>query len=128
MPYNDVIPDFIIREMMESPEFKAHQAEREKTKLPIPRYYIDEEFLCDVPVKFQWATHEDLLKSGTMSSVDHPSFAALRNRLEALGFIKTSRVSVNGDIALKSFTLNDVFFGYNDRFPSACAIKHTLKK
>lgn len=58
---------------------------------------------------------------------DHPEFAKLRNQLEELGYIRTSRNSSNGDIVLKSFKLNDTIFRKNTTFYCAAALNNMMK-
>jgi hypothetical protein len=57
--------------------------------------------------------------TGTVSSVDHPSFAALRKYLQASGYIRIERLSANADIVLKPFSLNDREYNVRERFTCA---------
>ena len=96
-------------------------------ELDIPRHYIiEEEYLTDIPVSFYHLNGKGQ-KTGSMSSQDHPAFAALRDHLEATGRIKTSRNSSNGDITLKPFYLNDYYFDEGERFPCAAALGNSFR-
>ena len=59
---------------------------------------------------------------GTMSSVDHPAFAGLRDHLEHRHIIETARNCSNGDKTLETFMLNGYVFNEGDRFPCASAL------
>lgn len=59
------------------------------------------------------------------SHVDHPSFDALRQHLEANGYIAIGQ-GWNSDRVLKEFELNRVLFAVGDRFLCASAMKHHL--
>jgi hypothetical protein len=79
-------------------------------------------------------TNEDLVEvlkgHGTcavMGSDDSEEFKALRNQLEAEGYIECQRTWWNGDRVLKPFSLNGVEFNVDDRFPSGAAMKIHLK-
>lgn len=63
------------------------------------------------------------ITSTSTSSVDHPDFAALRDLLGELGYIKIQRNSWNGDSVIKPFRLNTAKFAVNETFRCACAIK-----
>lgn len=106
-------------------------------------FYIDEAYLTDVTIYKEWnwytkdgrePTAEELLKilegKGQCSVTgheDHPEFARLRNELEQLGYIKTSRNSVNGDHVIKSFRLNGYIARKNWRFSCAAAMGNHFK-
>ncbi len=60
------------------------------------------------------------------STVDHPEFSNLRNRLEELGYILTQRSWWNGDTVVKPFTINGWRFKYGDRFLSADAMRTAI--
>ena len=106
-------------------------------------FTILKEYLTDVPdnhVKYRYDTTEeltneqlvDILVNGNIQyrsfgTKDHPEFTKLRDELESLGYIKTSRSSSNGDIVLKPFKLNGKRFKKNETFYCACAIKSHLK-
>lgn len=90
--------------------------------LDLPKeYYIDDEYLTSVNVKYSWINGHGK-KCSTGSSVDHPSFAALREHLDATGYIKIERKWWNGDRVLKPFKLNTYDFMPGDQFSSAGAM------
>lgn len=79
-------------------------------------------------------TDEDLIKvlqgkgnRSIMGSDDSPEFKALRNQLEAEGYIRCQRTWWNGDRVLKPFFLNGVRFDCDDQFPSGAAMKLHLQ-
>lgn len=63
----------------------------------------------------------------SIGSHDHPEFAALRDQLEAQGYIQIQRQWCNGDRVLRPFRLNGCFFRRNEQFPSAAAMSGHLK-
>ena len=58
--------------------------------------------------------------------IDHPEFTKMRNRLEKQGYIQIEHGWVNGDRALKPFSLNGVKFKKHDNFPCASALNIQL--
>jgi len=66
-------------------------------------------------------------RCSSTSSRDHPEFAALRDRLEALGFIKCQRQWWNGDRVLRPFQLNGIEFRPNEQFPCGAAMRLHLE-
>lgn len=98
-------------------------------KLHIPSFTISDEFLVSVTVSFKHndggATEE--CSSGSMTSIDHPSFSSLRRHLDKNGYIKKEDLYTNGDIVLKEFLLNGVLFSPDDSFPCAAAMRLHLK-
>ena len=79
-------------------------------------------------------TNEDLVEvlkgkgnHSVMGSDDSPEFKALRNQLEAQGYIRCQRSWWNGDQVLKTFFLNGVRFDPDDQFPSGAAMKLHLE-
>jgi len=56
------------------------------------------------------------------SIIDHPEFTKMRNRLEKQGYIQIEHGWVNGDRALKPFSLNGFKFKKHDKFPCASAM------
>ena len=56
------------------------------------------------------------------SLIDHPEFTKMRNRLEKQGYIQIEHGWVNGDRALKPFSLNGFKFKKHDKFPCASAM------
>ena len=94
--------------------------------LPLPHHLkIEEKFLTDCEVSFRCGT--DTGWSGSTSTVDHPSFAKLRDWLEYNGNIETKRNQRNGDNVLKPFYLNNIYYDKDDRFYSAVATKSVYK-
>lgn len=94
-------------------------------ELDIPSFELDPASFCSITVK--WSGIDGTGSStGSISSVDHPSFAALRKHLNSKGFIRMSTNSVNGDVVLKEFKLNGKLFSPGDRFLCAAAMKHTI--
>ena len=79
-------------------------------------------------------TNEDLVKvlqgkgnCSVMGSDDSEEFKALRNQLEAEGYIRCERGWWNGDRVLKTFFLNGVRFDCDDQFASGAAMKLHLQ-
>jgi hypothetical protein len=71
-----------------------------------------------------------LLQHHEITSVRHddsPEFKALRNQLEADGYIECQRGWWNGDRVLRPFALNDVTFVPGDKFCCGSAMQHHLK-
>lgn len=62
------------------------------------------------------------LEGEAHSSIDHPEFTKLRNKLEKQGYIQIEHGWWNGDRAVKSFSLNGFKFKKHDIFPSASAM------
>ena len=56
------------------------------------------------------------------SLIDHPEFTKMRNRLEKQGYIQIEHGWINGDRALKPFSLNGFKFKKHDKFPCASAM------
>ena len=54
--------------------------------------------------------------------IDHPEFTKMRNRLEKQGYIQIEHGWINGDRALKPFSLNGFKFKKHDKFPCASAM------
>ena len=77
---------------------------------------------------------EDLVKvlqgkgnRSVMGTDDSDGFNALRNQLEAEGYIQCQRSWWNGDRVLKTFFLNGVRFDRDDQFASGAAMKLHLQ-
>ena len=103
-------------------ELAHRQGYREQLELDLPPVaYIDPEYCTDVPVDIF------LDGVGSLSFVDHPSFAALRKALHAKGYISVDLNCSNGDRVLKPFYLNQVLFQPGDRFVSAAAMRYQLR-
>jgi hypothetical protein len=105
-----------------------------RVQLPIPMFWIKEEYLTDVPVTFSYlesvpegVSIEDANKSFGFSHVEHPSFESLRSRLKADELIQTERGYWNGDKVLKPFYLNDVLFEPGETFYCSTALKNVIE-
>ena len=79
-------------------------------------------------------TNEDLVNvlqgkgnRSVMGTDDSEEFKALRNQLEAEGYIQCQRSWWNGDRVLKTFFLNGVRFDPDDQFSSGAAMKLHLQ-
>ena len=79
-------------------------------------------------------TNEDLVKvlkgqgnRSVMGTDDSEEFKALRDQLEAEGYIQCQRNWWNGDRVLKTFFLNGVRFDRDDQFCSGAAMKLHLQ-
>ena len=92
-------------------------------KEDVTDFFIDPEYLTDVPVTYKWG-----VGNSTLGHVDHPSFDALRRMLGETGRIKVQTQWWNGDRVLREFSLNDHKFSVGDQFSCAAAIKWTLRK
>ena len=88
-------------------------------------FTIDPEFFVSVPVKFTYTEND--VKYEITTSVDHPSFAAMRDHLDHRGFIKIEHGWCNGDKVVKDFKLNGKEFIALDKFVSAGAMKYKYK-
>ncbi len=62
------------------------------------------------------------LEGDAHSIIDHPEFTKMRNRLEKQGYIKIEHGWINGDRAVKPFSLNGFKFKKHDKFPCASAM------
>lgn len=93
------------------------------------QFKIKEIYLVSVPdIKPVYFKSEGRTIEGfAYGIVDHPKFAALRNKLEKLGYIKTWREIWNGDRVLKPFVLNGVKFKKGDQFSCGAALGNMLK-
>lgn len=86
-----------------------------------PVIYIHPSRICSVPVGHSFNN------TSSISRVEHPAFENLRTSLASRGYIKIERGWYNGDIVIKPFFLNRVYFDVDDRFPCADAMKWTLE-
>jgi hypothetical protein len=108
------------------------------------KFEIDPAYLTDITEHREWGaydhtpaeelTAEQVMKvlkgldrCSSTSSHDHPEFAALRDRLEAEGFIECQRQWWNGDRVLQPFSLNGAEFEPGEKFACAVAIQWDLK-
>lgn len=127
MAFNDVIPNFIINEMLEEIRKEPKQLHFDEDVF-FPCFYIDIKNVVSCNESFQFIRATGGHKSGTIAkAVDHPAFTALREHLGREGFIKIERGWLNGDRVLKAFYLNDVFFDVGKKFVCADAMKYTLE-
>jgi len=105
-------------------------------------FTLDESISWEVSIRQSWSTLENpdnptpddmillLLQHHEITSVrndDSPEFQALRNQLEADGYIECQRGWWNGDRVLRPFTLNDVAFATGDQFSCGAAMRFHLK-
>ena len=86
------------------------------------RFKINPEYLDSCMIQFYELNGDMTTRYGTMSSVDHPAFASLRDHLEHRHIIETARNCSNGDRTLETFMLNDYVFKEGERFPCASAL------
>lgn len=84
------------------------------------------EDVCDVSVYIRWDLPDERQR-GSLGHEDHPSFAKLRNFLEARGYIECYRQCWNGDIVLKEFEFNGYPLKEGDTFYSAAHWKIKFK-
>jgi hypothetical protein len=105
-------------------------------------FELDESLAWEVTIRKEWnsysnkdtVTHEDLVEllkgngnCSSLSSDDGPEFKALRNQLEAEGYITCQRGMWNGDRVDKLFFLNGVRFDRDDKYPCGAAMKIHLQ-
>ena len=83
--------------------------------------------MCSVPVNYYQVDEDGTTVYGTMSSVDHPSFAALRDHLGHRGYIEIQRGWHNGDVVLTDFMLNGRVFKQGGQFSSGTAMGCSFK-
>lgn len=127
MAFNDVIPNFIINEILDQIRKEPKQIHFDEDVF-FPCFYIDIKNVVSCNEAFQYIKASGGGKSGTISKdVDHPAFAALREHLGREGFIEIERGWRNGDRVIKPFYLNDVFFDKGKKFVCASAMKYTLE-
>ena len=104
-------------------------------ELDIPEFKIDLEYCTGVPVVLSYKKHmqvnttiEEAPWCGSYSTVDHPSFTALRNHLAAWKLIDKEDGWVNGDRVLQEFKLNGILSSVGESFPCASAMKYKLEE
>jgi hypothetical protein len=105
-------------------------------------FELDESLEWDVIIRREWTpyankqsvTNEELVEvlkqtgySYSIGNDDGPEFKALRNQLEADGYIQCERGWWNGDRVLKPFLLNGVKFEKGSQYPSGAAMKYHLQ-
>ena len=83
-----------------------------------------EHIVLEVPPEARalFKTFDHKLEGEAYSIIDHPEFTKMRNRLEKLGYIQIEHGWINGDRALKPFSLNGFKFKKHDKFPCASAL------
>ena len=127
MSWNNVIPNDVLMDIVEQIRKEPKQLHFDVDLFP-PCYSIKEEYLTSCNEAFTWITPTGSGPSGTISkSVDHPAFAALREHLDARGYITIQTGWVNGDRVIKPFCLNEVYFGVGDKFVCASAMSGHIK-
>lgn len=104
-------------------------------ELDIPEFKIGPEYCTSVPVVLSYKKHMQVNTMigeapwcGSYSTVDHPSFTALRNHLAAWKLIDKEDGWVNGDRVLQEFKLNGILFSVGEQFPCASAMKYRLEE
>jgi len=101
-------------------------------QMPLPldtpaEFTLPEHYFESIPMGFTSMNTDSNVPSSDMSTIDHPAFTRLRDRLENEGYIKTERNGSNGDRVLKRFKLNDHWFEEGEQFPCASAMRGVLK-
>lgn len=126
MSWNNVIPNCVLADIVEQIRKEPKQLHFDEDIFP-PCFIIKEEYLTSCNEAFSWIPPTGGAPSGTIAHhVDHPAFAALRNRLGALGYIKIEQGWINGDRVTKPFYLNEVYFRVGDKFVCASAMQGHL--
>lgn len=110
--------------------------------MALKEFFLNESLDWNVTTYREWnsylsndvVTNEDLVevikgngKCSITGDDDGPEFRALRNHLEAEGYIQCERGWWNGDRVLRGFKLNGVSFRKNEQFCCGSAMKHHLK-
>ena len=90
------------------------------------RFEINPKYVGSCTV--QWYKIVNGHQNGMTGTVDHPSFAALRNMLGNKGYIEIERGWWNGDRVLIPFQLNDLVFKEGDKFCSGGAMSFDLER
>ena len=108
----------------------------------LKEFYLDESLDWHPVIRHEWnsfltkdtVTNEDLVEvikgHGRCSSIgndDGPEFKALRNQLEAEGYIECQRSWWNGDRVLKPFKLNGFRFSKDEQFFCGAALKFHIE-
>ena len=107
--------------------------------MALKEFYLDESLAWDITTYQEWNSYlvndatvtDDALvelikgkgKCSITGSDDGPEFKALRNQLEADGFIECQRSWWNGDRVLKPFVLNGHKFKKYEQFSCGAALK-----
>ena len=90
-------------------------------------FTINPEYLTSCMKQFYELYEDDSTRYGTMSTVDHPAFAELRDFLERQNIIDTVRNASNADTVVETFKLNGHVFNEGERFPCGSALGITFK-
>ena len=108
----------------------------------LKEFYLDKSLDWHLVIHHEWnsflikdtVTNEDLVEvikgHGQCSSTgsdDGPEFKALRNQLEAEGYIHCQRSWWNGDRVLKPFKLNGFRFSKDEQFACGAALKFHIE-
>ena len=128
MSWNNVIPASVINDIMDEIAKEPKQLHFDEDVFP-PCYTIDPKSVCALNDAFTWVSSTGTGPYGTLASaVNHPAFESLRQHLGARGYISIENRWVNGDCVLKQFYLNEVLFDVGEKFLSASAMQHYLKR
>ena len=85
-------------------------------------FTINPEYLTSCTKQFYELYEDGDTRYGTMSTVDHPAFAELRDFLERQNLIETMRNCSNGDTVIETFNLNGHVFNEGERFSCGSAL------
>ena len=105
-------------------------------------FQIDDAYLSSITIRREWGlydnipqdqlTHEQLInilkgkdRCSSVTTDDHPEFSKFRDRLEADGYIRKGP-KWNGDLAIKSFSVNGYRFDNGDKFFCAAALHNSI--
>ena len=103
-------------------------------KKPLKQFKLKREHITSVPqtqrmvlevppvARALFKIFDHKLEGDAHSIIDHPEFTKMRNRLEKQGYIQIEHGLINGDRALKPFSLNGFKFKKHDQFPGASAL------
>lgn len=86
-----------------------------------PVIYMRLEHFSSVDIGYTWNGF------GSFCSEDHPSFKKLRNELSDRGYIQKQENWLNGDVVIKPFYLNRIYFDTGDSFYCSSALYHKMK-
>lgn len=128
MSWNNVIPTCVLADMLDAMDKEPKQLHFDEELFP-PLYSIKEEYLTSCNEAFTWISPNGHGPNGTIAhAVDHPAFAALRKHLSINGYIEIpSYPCVNGDMVIKPFYLNEVYFGVGEKFVCGSAMTNHIK-
>jgi hypothetical protein len=123
-----------------NPVRRARTGQNARQRAGVAEFEIDPAYFSEVIDRREWGaydhippeelTAEQVMKilrgldrCSSTGSRDHPEFAALRDRLEAEGFIECQRQLWNGDRVLRPFRLNGARFKRGEQFACGVAIR-----